>query len=87
MPRAQQSLEERILNHFRTAPLGEVKLLHKLATSAVRERVGEDAAASSSPARPRSHKPAAGSGNGGKKKKAARRRTPATPPADDEISI
>lgn len=84
MPRAQQAFEERVLSHFRTAPLGEAKLLHRLASSALRERTAEGAG-QSSPAPARNRKAAAGSGNSGKKKATKKKRTPQTPPADDEL--
>lgn len=84
MPRAQQSLEERILQHFETAPLGEVRLLHRLVNSKLRARTADaEEQETASPARPRKRKPAAGSGHDGKKKGTSKKKT--TPPDDDEL--
>jgi hypothetical protein len=75
MPRAQQSLETRIVRHFNDAPIGEAVLLHKLIGENLKVRGDAEEEETPNPA-PRTARPvrsATKKKGGGKKKSATRK--------------
>lgn len=98
MPRTTQSFEQRVLSYFRSATLGEARLVHKLAADVLKERADEPTAAPAPKAKAANGahkaKPAARSKVSGKKatkKKASRAASAGASshdtPGDDEMPI